>query len=180
MLLVPLIVRSDCPPLICTGGNRHAPLKESPIHLIMIPEDVYKYIVRGKWHARLPAPVPGSPLPQRLPVLGVSGLWFILPSRIEIAIEWARAEVAYASVHLYTRACRAAQNPFFFVVHCLTRLGEGGWKRGEKNAPRGTQRTMRANVRDPDEKTQIFVRIFWIMINHIIPDIVQMNISDGN
>jgi len=40
--------------------------------------------------------------------------------------DWiARAEVAYAPVHLYTSMSRQA-NPFFFIVHCLIRLGEDG------------------------------------------------------
>lgn len=65
------------------NGSRHAPLKEISIHLTMIPEDAYKYIVRGKWHARLPAPVPGSPLQRRLPCSGyrVYGPFFLQESR---------------------------------------------------------------------------------------------------
>lgn len=65
------------------GGSRHAPLKEISIHLTMILEDAYKYIVRGKWHARLPAPVPGSPLQRRLPYFGyrVYGPFFLRESR---------------------------------------------------------------------------------------------------
>lgn len=54
--------------LICIDGSRHAPLKES-IHLAMILEDASKYIVQGKWHARLPAPVPGLTFATSSPVL---------------------------------------------------------------------------------------------------------------
>lgn len=131
----------------------------------MIPEDEYKYIVRGKWHARLPAPVPGSPLQRRLPGYRVYGPFFLRESRSRLNGEsgsGVRPQHAFA----YARIALPAQNPFF-AAHCLIRLGGDDWKCGAKNTPRSAARIMCECAR-PSTDIRILSR--YVTIDHIIPN----------
>lgn len=97
----------------------------------MIAEDAYKYNVRGKWHARLPAPVRLT-FATWSPVVGYRVLlpFFLGESRSRDSMVRERKRRGLVDkrprTFVYTRTSRH-ENPFF-AAYYLIRFGEDDWK----------------------------------------------------
>ncbi|KAG7188856.1 hypothetical protein KM043_008462 [Ampulex compressa] len=115
-------------------GTRRS--RSSPIHLSMIPEDADKYIVRGKWHARLPVP----PLSAFAASPGgvEFGPFFLRESRSRLNAGRKRRQAYLDLPSLANPPCASTKTPF--VMPIVYRCGRRGSRdpQAEEGSSRGT------------------------------------------